>query len=190
MSDKEKDKPKGGAEAKGDAPAEGAEGGAKKKGLPIKTIGIVVAVMALEAGALVMFLGMGAPKEVKAEEVHELHHDDSNEVEEVAILEEETFQNMQTGQVWVWGMSVYAQVKKKNSEYVQGVLEQRAAEIREGISQIVGRSQHTQLKEPDRQTLNRQISALLEKIVKPDEDGKPRIEKLLIPKCTGYPADF
>lgn len=187
MSDKEKEKPKGDAK---DAAGEGGDAAPKKKGLPIKTIGIVVAVMALEAGALIGILGMGAPKESKAEETHELHQDDSNEIEEVAILEDEQFQNMQTGQVWVWGMSVYAQVKKKNAEYVQGVLEQRSAEIREGISQIVGRAQHTQLKEPDRQTLNRQIVALLEKIIKPDEDGKPRVEKLLIPKCTGYPADF
>ena len=186
MADKEKEKPKSDAK-----PEEGAEGGeSKKKGLPIKTIAIVVVAMALEAGALVFVLGLGGPKESKAEEAHELVHDDSNEIEEIPILEDEMYQNMQTGQVWVWGLSVYAQVKKKNVELVQGVLEQRSAEIREGMSQIVGRAQHAQLKEPDRQTLNRQFTALLEKIVKPDEDGKPRIERLLIPKCTGYPADF
>ena len=186
MADKEKEKPK--ADAK---PEEGADASAKKKkGLPIKTIAVVAIAMALEGVALFALLGMGAPKESKAEEVHELQHDDSNELEEVEIIVDETFQNMQTGQVWVWGMSVYAQVKKKNVEYVSGVLESRSAEIREGISQIVGRAQQTQLKEPDRQSLNRQFMAMLEKVIKPDEDGKPRIERLLIPKCSGYPSDF
>lgn len=185
MADKEKEKPKADAKAE-----EGAEAGAKKKGLPIKTIGVVAIAMVLEAVALFVLLGMGAPKESKAEEVHELVHDDSNELEEVEIIADEMFQNMQTGQCWVWGISVYAQVKKKNVEYVDNVLMARTAEIREGFSQIVGRAQHSQLKEPDRQTLNRQFSALLEKVIKPDEDGKPRIERLLISKCTGYPSDF
>jgi flagellar basal body-associated protein FliL len=185
MADKEK--------PKADAKPEGAAGEAapkKKGGLPIKTIAIVAVVMALEAGALVFLLGLGSPKASKAEDGHELVHDDSNELEEVEIIADETFQNMQTGQVWVWGISIYAQVKKKNVEFVDNVLGQRQAEVREGISQIVGRAQHTQLKEPDRQTLNRQVSALLEKVIKPDEDGKARIERLIISKCTGYPADF
>lgn len=184
MADKPKDKE---AAAKADpAPASGD----KKKGkLPIKTIGVVAVVMALEAGALIFVLGLGAPKASEAGETH-LLHDDSNEIEEIEIVADEAFQNMQTGQVWLWGVSVYAQVKKKNSEYVYSVLESRNAEIKEGISQIIGRAQHTQLKEPDRQTLNRQITALLDKVIKPDEDGHSRIERLLIPKCAGYPADF
>lgn len=183
------DKAKG-ADAKGSEGADGAsEAAPAKKGLPIKTIGVIAAVMALEAGALYAVFGMGGPQKSEAQ-THELVHDDSEELDEIEIIADEVFQNMQTGKVWVWSISVYAQVKRKNVEYVETILEQRAAEIREGLSQIVGRAQHVQLKEPDRQTLNRQFNALIEKIVKPDEHGKPRVERLLIPKCTGYPADF
>ncbi len=169
----------------------GAEGDAKsaKKGLPIKTIGIIAAVMAMEAGALYIVFGMGSANKSSAM-VHELVHDDSEELEEIEIVADQVFQNMQTGKVWVWSISVFAQVKRMNVEYVENVLMQRQAEIREGLSQIVGRAQHVQLKEPDRQTINRQFTALIEKIIKPDEHGMPRVERLIIPKCTGYPADF
>lgn len=180
----------GGGKKGGEAPEGGEDAApAKKGGLPIKTIGIIGAVMALEAGALYFVFGMSSAQKSSAE-VHELVHDDSEELDEIEIIADEVFQNMQTGKVWVWSISVYAQVKRKDVEYVETMLTQRRAEIREGLSQIVGRAQHAQLKEPDRQTLNRQFTALIERIVKPDDHGKPRIQRLLIPKCTGYPADF
>ncbi|MBX3386103.1 MAG: hypothetical protein KF768_06005 [Phycisphaeraceae bacterium] len=181
---------KSGGDKKGAEGGEGAESAAPKKGgLSIKTIGVIGAVMALEAGALYFVFGMSGAKKSSAD-VHMLVHDDSEELDEIEIISDEIFQNMQTGKVWVWSISVYAQVKRKDVEYVETVLAQRRAEVREGLSQIVGRAQHAQLKEPDRQTLNRQFSALIERIVKPDEQGKPRVQRLLISKCTGYPADF
>ena len=118
-------------------------------------------------GQLVFVLGLGGAKESKAEEAHELVHDDSEQrSRRFPSLEDEMYQNMQTGQVWVWGLSVYAQVKKKNVEFVQGRAEQRSAEIREGMSQIVGRAR-VAVEEPDRQTLNRRQFTAWQKIVKP-----------------------
>jgi flagellar basal body-associated protein FliL len=183
MSDKKKES----------APAEAPKEEAKpaKKGLPIKTIGIIGAIMAIEAGALFFVLGgLGGPKKSEAAvDPKHVEVDESQEVQEIEIVSEK-FQNMTTGKVWVWDISLFVQVRQKNAERVEKVLEQRGAELKEGLSQIVSRAQHAQLKEPERQSLNRQFSAFLEKVVGMDADNKPLIDRVLIPKCRGFPADF
>lgn len=183
MADK-KDKP-------AEQPAkEGAEAPAPKKGLPIKTIAVIAVVMALEAGAIVMVMGMLGPKKSEAAvDPKSLVEDTSHEIKEIQIIADK-FQNLTTGKVWVWDIDVYVQVKEKNAERVEKVLEQRSAEIKEGLNQIVARAQHAQLKEPERQSLSRQFTAYLEKVIGMDPDGKSLLERLLIPKCRGFPADF
>mgnify|MGYP001275298673 CR=1 FL=1 len=178
------DKPKGNEAAPDTAPPP-----AKK--LPIKTLAVVAAVMAVEAAAVVFAMGMIGPSASHAEtDVHELVDDDSEDTVEIEVVSEK-YQNLSTGRVWVWDLSVFLQVKNKNAETVQGVLEQRKAEVAEGLGQIVSRAQHAQLKEPERQTLIRQINAFLERIRgMTDPDGKPLIERVMIPKCRGFPSDF
>lgn len=176
------------------APEAPAEGAPAKKGLPLKMI-IVVAVLMLVEGAAVFFVVgmMGGPKKSEAAtDTKHLEHDESEQTTEIRLFEkdDERFQNLTSGRVWVWNISTYVQVKNKNTERVETVLEQRKAEIKEGISQIISRAQIAQLKEPERQSLNRQISAFLEKIVGMDPDGKPLIERVLIPTCNGFPSDF
>ena len=184
MADKDK-------KAEAPAPDPKAAEAKPKKGLPIKTIGVVVAIMVLEAVAVVVVLGLfGGPKESKAGvEEHALVDDESNKTKEIELVEDK-FQNLTTGRVWVWDVSVFVQVKNKHSERVEKVLEQRGAEIKEGVGQIISKAQHAQLKEPERQSINRQFASFLEKIVGADDEGKPLIERVLIPKCRGYPADF
>ncbi|MBY0310465.1 MAG: hypothetical protein K2W85_00190 [Phycisphaerales bacterium] len=171
-----------------------AEGEAKKKGLPIKTIAIVAVLMILE-GALVFFVlgAMGGPKKTEAAtEAKHLEHDESEQTVEIRLFEkeDERFQNLTAGRVWIWNVSFFVQVKNKNSERVENVLEQRKAEIKEGVSQIVSRSPIAQLKEPERQSLNRQVTALLDKVLGQDSDGKSLVERVLIPTCNGFPSDF
>ncbi len=166
----------------------------KKKGLPLKTIVIIAALMLVEGVGVFFVLGaLGGPKASRAEtDPKHLAHDDSEDTTEIRLLEkdDEKFQSHSSGQVWVWTVSIYVQVKNKNSERVGRVLETRKAEIKEGLSQIIGRAQIAQLKEPERQSLNRQASALLEKIIGQDPDGKALIKRILIPTCSGYPASF
>lgn len=188
MADKDKkDKQEKPPEA---APAESP----KKKGLPLKTIIIIAAIMIVEGVGVFFVLGsLGGPKASHAEtDTKTLAHDDSEETAEIRLLEkdDEKFQSHSSGQVWVWNVSVYVQVKNKNSERVERVLETRKAEIKEGLSQIIGRAQIAQLKEPERQSLNRQVTALLEKMIGQDTEGKSLIERILIPTCSGYPASY
>lgn len=178
------------APAKAEAPKPEGEAAPKKGGLPVKTIGIVGVVMILEGAAIVAVFSMMGPKASHAEVAKaELHNDDSETTQEISIVEDK-FQNLQQGKVWYWDIGVFVQVKKKNATQVETVLKQRSAEIKEGLSQIIGRAQPAQLKEPDRQTLNRQISAYLQKVLGNDPEGHALFERVLIPKCRGIPGEF
>lgn len=169
-------------------PAEGAA--LAKKGLPVKVIGIVAAMMAVEAGAVFFFVKATSPKAAMAEEAH-LEHADQNDTEatvEIQLIEDK-FQNLQTGRVWIWDTEIYLKVKKKNEEFVNKVLESKNAEIKEGVAMIFRRAQHSQLKEPGLETINRQLMVYVGQVIGKDPDGKERIEKIFLPKCRGFPAD-
>jgi flagellar basal body-associated protein FliL len=166
---------------------------AKKKG-GIKVIGVVAVLMIVE-GAGLFFALKGGPAKTEAGEVHpNLENDPANEKEEVLIVEDQ-FQNLQTGSVWIWDVSVYAEVKAKNSEKLTELLKRRSAAVREGIGQIFSRAQHAQLKEPEHLTLNRQITAFMGKLIAEEaptaEAGEEDklIDRILIPKCRGFPAN-
>jgi flagellar basal body-associated protein FliL len=181
MSDKKPDK----APA---APADAAAAAPAKKS-SVKMIGIVGAIMLIEAVAVFFFFSMIGPKKIHAATEHEVVPDAGQETQELVVVEEK-FQNMQQGKVWFWDVGIFVQVKAKNAEAVQAKFDQRTAEIKEGISQIFGKAQPAQLKEPDRQTINRQVTAFLAKIVGNDAEGHSLIERVLIPKCRGVPGEF
>src|SRR5206468_1982804 len=105
-------------------------------------------------------------------------------------LVDDKFQNMQTGHVWVWDITIALKVKHRNEKYITEQLEKRSAEISEGIAQIIRRAQHSQLLEPELTTLNRQVAAYLDTIIKPaDITGASRVERFMIPKCKGLQID-
>jgi flagellar basal body-associated protein FliL len=167
-----------------------AEQAPPKKKLPIKTIGIVAGIMIAEAVAVFMLLGSGSPKASHGETpAAELHDDDSEKTTEIELVSDK-FQNMTTGQAWVWQISIFLKVKNKNSERVEEVLQQRRAEIREGLLQIIGKARHTQLTEPEKQTLSRQIASFLERLDGMTVDGKSVIERVIFADCRGYPTQF
>lgn len=169
---------------------EGATAAPEKKKLPLKVVLVVAGIMAVEAGAVFMIASMGAPKASHAEATHaELHDDESEKTQEIELVTDK-FQNMTTGQAWVWQISIYLQVKNKHADRVYGVLEQRSAEIREGLSQIIGRARHTQLTEPEKQTLTRQIAAFLDKLDGMTEEGKSIVERVIFADCRGFPTNF
>lgn len=175
------------ADAKPDAPP--AEAPSRKgRGLPIKTIAVVLALMVLEAAGVVLVLSMTGPKPSEGATSHTVVSDLGEQTQEILVVDDR-FQNLQTGKVWLWDAAIYVQVKAKNADAVTRTLERRNAEIKEGISQIFSRAQHAQLKEPERQTLNRQLALLFGEIFR-TPDNHPLIERVLIPNCRGYPADL
>jgi flagellar basal body-associated protein FliL len=171
------------------APAAAAEAPAKKGGLPIKTIGVVAALMIAEAAVVYFVFKSTGPKPAHAAEHAEKKDNTEAETVEIEVVKD-TFQNLQTGRIWFWAVEVYVQVKKSKQGEVEKKLSEKQAEIKEGINQIFARAQHSQLKEPDRQSLNRQITAYLRKALESESAGSngPLFERVIMPKCTGQPG--
>lgn len=172
------------------APAEGAAaGGEAKKGskLPI----IIAAIMIVEGAGVYFLVSMLGHKPADAE-AHQVEGGGeaalANSQVEIPLIEDK-FQNMSTNNVWLWDASIVLKVKKKHEPEITTLLEERNAEIKEGVAMIFRKATHNQLREPGLETLNRQLTAFVGKIVGNDHEGNPIIERVLIPKCRGFQAD-
>jgi len=179
------------AEAQKDKkPAPEPEAPVTKKKPPLKVIAVVGGLMVAEAAGVYVFVGMTG-RAPQSAEAHLVGTEDHGEDEAIEIpLIDDKFQNLQTGRVWMWDISIFLKAKKKHETYITEELAKRDAEIREGIGQIIRRAQHGNLREPDLTTLNRQLRAYLDSVFKPDAKGNSRIERVLIPKCKGLQIDY
>ncbi|MEX2219885.1 MAG: hypothetical protein WD749_14125 [Phycisphaerales bacterium] len=153
---------------------------------PLKMIGAVAALMLAEAAGVYFLVGMsGARAQTASAEIKGAEQAVLSQAVEIELMDDK-FQNMQTGRVWIWDTQIVLKVKKKHEGFIEEALAQRSAEIKEGIAQIMRRAQHSHLREPELTTLNRQLTAYLDKVLGPDADGNSRLERVLIPKCKGF----
>jgi flagellar basal body-associated protein FliL len=181
------------ADKKDPAPAPAtpaAEAKPAKKGLPIKVIGVVAGLMIAEAVGVYIFVSATGPR-AQAAAAQTIKGEDQPDLDasvEVPLLEEK-LQNMQTGRAWIWDTEIVLKVRTRNEAYVTKELEKRHAEIAEGVALIFRRSPHNNLKEPGLETINRQVTAYMNQVLGKDAEGKERLERVVIPKCKGFPAD-
>ncbi len=157
---------------------------------PGRKVPIVVAALMLLEGAavfgLVKFLGAG-PSEAEAKLLGEEQAGEEAPVE--VLLVNDTFQNMQTGRVWEWRVEIYLRVRQKNVAEVTRVQERDAAAIKEGVALIFRRAHDRHLREPGLETVQRQVATYVNEVFGTDPDGIPRVERVIIPQCKGFPAD-
>jgi flagellar basal body-associated protein FliL len=180
MSDKDERKKSEASDAAPTAPA--------KKGLPVKLIGSVAALMVVEAVGVFFFVSAMSHQPQAAEATQVAQGEDMEASVEVPLLEDK-FQNMQTGRVWVWDTSIVLKVRARNQEGVKKELDRRKAEVAEGIAMIFRKAPHSQLKEAGLEAVNRQVTAYLNQVAGKDTEGRDRIERVVIPRCKGFPAD-
>lgn len=164
---------------------EGAEQSSKgNKKLPI----IVAGIMLVEGIAVFGLVKMlGGPSSAQANLVGEDTAGDQAPVE--ILLTNDTFQNMQTGRVWEWRVEIHLRVRQKNVAEVKRIQERDQATIKEGIALIFRRAHDRHLREPGLETIQRQLTTYLNEVFGTDPDGIPRIERVIIPECKGFPAD-
>jgi flagellar basal body-associated protein FliL len=176
-------------EKKSEADAASADAAPKKKS-PIKLVAIVGAIMVIEAVGVFLVVGATGkkPADAHAAEIKGAEHADEEQTVEIPLVEDK-FQSMQGAQIWIWDVNVVLKAKKKNEEFITKALEARAAEIHEAVSMIFRRAQLLQLREPGLETINRQISAYMNKLLGKDPEGKDRFERVVIPKCKGFAAN-
>jgi len=179
------------AEKPKEAPAQPTSGEPAKKGLPIKTIAVMLVMLVVEAGAIIGVMAfLGKPSEVKGLDQVEAHHaDPGDELQELPVLKEK-YTNNSTGRVWIWDTEIMIQVKQRHAEKVTAALEARSAEIRTGIGKIFSSAQHHYFFDPGRETLTRQSLEYLRSILGRDEDGEEYVVGVLIPRCMGMPGEF
>ncbi len=166
------------------------EGAEESKGGSKKVLLIVMAIMVLETlgvGAFLMLSGK-APSAAEATVVGD-SPDSPEALVEVQVVADR-FQNMHTGRVWQWDTEVFIQVRRKDQERVTAELERRKAEITSGVGELIRKATHTQLREPELQTLKRKLEAYFVEVFGTDADNRPRAVVVLIPKMRGAPADF
>lgn len=167
-------------------PAEGEQ----PKGGSKKVLLIVIAIMVLETlgvGAFLMLSGK-APSQAEATIAGD-SPDSPDALVEVQMVADR-FQNLHTGRVWQWDAEVFIQVRRKDQERVASELERRKAEITSGVGEIVRKATHTQLREPELQTLKRKLEEYFVEVFGVDADNRSRAVDVLIPKMRGSPADF
>jgi len=164
-----------------------AEGGGKK-GLPIKTIAIVLVMMIAEAAVIVGAITMlGKPSDVQATGLSEA--DPMEEVVEVPVLSER-FVNKSTGRAWLWDTEIVVKVKRRHADEVRTKIENRRAEIRTAINSIWATAQDAYFHEPGRATLSRQVLEYFHDTFGEDPvTEEPLVKDVLIPKCLGFPSD-
>ncbi len=163
-----------------------------KKGLPIKTIVVILALLVMEGGAIVFLMTMmGKPSEVSAMDVLKDPEQELREVRELPVLQDK-FSNAKQGRLWIWDMEIVVAVEARNEIEVQEVLDRRGSLIRSGIGRIVASAQHTYFQEPGYDTIRRQIIDFLasDELVGTDPDGEPLVLDVLVPSCIGFPADY
>lgn len=166
-------------------PAEPEKPATEKKKLPMRMIAIVGSLMVAEAVGVFMLIGLSGRAQTASAEIHGADQSEDLHFVEITLMEDK-FQNLQSGRVWIWDMQIVLKVRKRNQAHIEAELEKRSAEIREGVAQIIRRAQHSHLREPDLITVNRQLSAYLDKAFGSDPDGRSRVDRVLIPRCKGF----
>ena len=170
---------------------QGGEASAPKKKSPLMAA-IVVAVLMLVEGVgifVVVKMTSGSPSAAAAADIEGQAEAEAEAMQEIMLVEEK-FQNMQSGRVWLWDTQIFMKVRTKNQPTVAKVLERRQAEVKEGVALIFRKAQDRHLREPGLETINRQLKAYVDEVFGTDPDGFPRVERIIIPTCKGFPADF
>lgn len=182
MAEHAEKKPEGGGEA---------EAKPAKKKPPMVPIAVVAAVMAVEGALVFVVAGMTkGGQTASASELHEGGHGtEGEEMAEVPVFQGK-FQNQTSGKVWIWETEIVLEVRQKHAEHITHELERRQAAVRDAISRIYRRAQLAQLREPGSETITRQLTTMLDEFFGPDAEGHSMVERVLVPVCDGYSADF
>lgn len=171
-------------------PDDAAAAPAKKKKPPLLAMAAVLGVMVAEGVLVFIVAGMtSGGSSAQASTLHDEHSAAGEEITEVPVFTGK-FQNLTSGRVFIWETEIVLEVRQKHKDHIAHELEQRHAAVREAIARIYRRTQHAQLKEPGSETLTRQLTAMFDDFFGADPEGHSRIERVLVPVCDGYPADF
>ena len=162
------------------------EDSTSKHKLPVKTVAVIGAVLLIEGFAIAgAFLLAGGPAEIKADGALDGIVEDGEKSVEIVVVADK-FPNARQGRVFIYDTEIYIVIKKKNQEEIESELKGKSAQISTEIRTIFARADPNHLLSADLSTLSRQIKAVLETVLGPDDEGKSRVDRVLVRKCTQY----
>ncbi|USN98598.1 MAG: hypothetical protein H6810_10540 [Phycisphaeraceae bacterium] len=161
---------------------------APKKKSPLILFGVVGVLMLLEALGVYVVMSLGGPQSSQADTLVAPENEDEKITE--VLLVEDRFINISTGRVWQWQATIHLRVKNKNLDWVNAELEERQAEIKEGVAEIIASAQDRHLREPRRETVKRQLTAYVNQIFGVDGNGENRVEGIVISRWLPAPLDY
>lgn len=163
----------------------------KKKGVPVKTILILVGVLLAEAATvLVVFMIASKPSPVMADDPAQDLTVLMEKPAETLVIEGK-FPNSQRGRTILFDTEVYVIVKTKHLDSVQAMVEEKKARIGTDIKTIISRADPSHFAEPAHATLTRQIRDVMDKRIGRDpEDNELIVQEVLIKQLTGFDASF
>ncbi|MEQ9453288.1 MAG: hypothetical protein RLN76_01680 [Phycisphaeraceae bacterium] len=161
-----------------------------KKGLPIKTLIAVAAVLVIEAVVIIgVFWFNSGPQTVEAD-IRAADAAAMAELPTEVLVISEKFQNTRTGRAYLYDTEVYVVIKARDVGIIEDKIDTFRAQIGTALATIFRRAEPSFLLEPDLSTLRRQIHAALdERFGNDEETGKSYIQQVLIPKCTQFRSD-
>jgi flagellar basal body-associated protein FliL len=162
---------------------------APKKGLPIKLIGIVLGIAAVQGAAFFfVFKGSGAkPHTATAEPAHAIEPEPEKPVlavAEVQLLKGFKVPNDKSGRMCLYDIDLSVVVAAEQKEKMKKIAEERAGEIADSIGRIVRAASEPMLREDDLRTLRAQFTDALTEIVQ----SRDLIQRVLIPRFVPLPS--
>ncbi len=156
----------------------------EKRKLPLKSILVLAAIMLLEGGVFALWLTFAEPTAASGAVKSPLASDPVAHTAEVTVLNFRA-PNTQTGKLWLYDMEIVIEVPRDRKLFVDKIVQDRQAAIRDALNTLIRRAEPQHLVEPELQTLRRQIQVTLTDIL-----GEDNVENVLIPQCTPYRADY
>ncbi len=161
-----------------------------KKGLPVKAMAVVIAVLVIEGVVITAaFLLAGGPEEVQADPAAIDAAAQAEMPVEVLVIADK-FQNTRSGRSYLYDTEVHIVVRQKHLGQVTAKIDTMRARISTDVAEIFRKAEPTHLLEPELSTLRRQITAALTDRLQYDEDGNPLVMEVVIPQCKQYRADL
>ncbi len=170
-------------------PAKEEESAPKKKGLPLKTMIMLAAVLLIEGVAIsAVFLMAGGPAPVRGESSADDPAIVAEQPAEVLVIADK-FQNTRRGRAYLYDTEIYIVVANKYKESIEESIEAKRAAITADVAVIIRKAEPAYLMEHELSTLKRQIRAALDQRLGSDSDGKPYVQEVLITRCDEYRSD-
>ena len=163
--------------------------GAPKKSVKLKTIIIVVAVMAVEGLAIIGTMMFSDPGDAQADQLVEDAEALLNKTVEVQVFKDK-IEHLASGKSVVYDTEVHVGVRQRDAEGLQTDLDSMKAQVAIDIRTIVRQADPAHFREATLATLTRQIKkALDERFGQSAHDEEPIVRDVYVIKCLPIRTD-